>query len=363
MGKKNSTQKLTMAVEAQAKGHGNCPFTIISNLGIILWSSYQHQNGNLPSQSDLQFAAGSSQGKDHAAKAGPFGTMKGLRTNPTAIPDVSVNPRLAKILEKIAFRRELIVTLVNSKMKDYLESNEVPFYKPDLVGRIDSVARTGVNKDVSGLKFLILRDFLQLGYSVLSDVDLVYLRNPFDHLYRDCDVESMTDGHNNITAYGYDELFEEPSMGWAKTSHSIRNWLYNSGLFTLGLQSPPSSFWIVCLVGLLKEPEAWDQLVFNEEPFFPSHPGTVRKDANLIKTKPVTVHINYHPDKLARMKAVMEFYMDANLDALKPFPDGSECFFFHADGALNFCVIAVPFVIEVLLKKVRILDFKVGNCT
>ena len=64
-------------------------------------------------------AAGSSQGKDHAAKAGPFGTMKGLRTNPTAIPDVSVNPRLAKILEKIAVRRELIVTLVNSKMKDY----------------------------------------------------------------------------------------------------------------------------------------------------------------------------------------------------------------------------------------------------
>lgn len=103
-------------------------------------------------------AAGSSQGKDHAAKAGPFGTMKGLRTNPTVIPDVSVNPRLAKILEKIAVRRELIVTLVNSKMKDYLEvwftsiervailnylvvalddeianfceSNEVPFYKP-----------------------------------------------------------------------------------------------------------------------------------------------------------------------------------------------------------------------------------------
>ena len=55
MGKKNSTQKLTMAVQAQAKGHGNWPFTIISNLDIILWSSYQHQNGNLPSQSDLQF--------------------------------------------------------------------------------------------------------------------------------------------------------------------------------------------------------------------------------------------------------------------------------------------------------------------
>ena len=190
---------------------------------------------------------------------------------------------------------------------------------------------------------------MQLGYSVLlSDVDLVYLRNPFDHLYRDCDVESMTDGHNNITAYGYDELFEEPSMGWAKTSHSIRNWLHNSGLFYIRPTIPPIELLDRVFGQLLKEPEAWDQLVFNEEPFFPSHPGynglhaskrtmdfylflnskvlfrTVRKDANLIKTKPVTVHINYHPDKLARMKAVMEFYMDGNLDALKPFPDGSE---------------------------------------
>ena len=190
---------------------------------------------------------------------------------------------------------------------------------------------------------------MQLGYSVLlSDVDLVYLRNPFDHLYRDCDVESMTDGHNNITAYGYDELFEEPSMGWAKTSHSIRNWLHNSGLFYIRPTIPPIELLDRVFGQLLKEPEAWDKLLFNEELFFPSHPGynglhaskrtmdfylflnskvlfrTVRKDANLIKTKPVTVHINYHPDKLARMKAVMEFYMDGNLDALKPFPDGSE---------------------------------------
>ncbi|RVX12306.1 Arabinosyltransferase RRA2 [Vitis vinifera] len=305
MGKKNSTQKLTMAVQAQAKGHGNWPFTIISNLDIILWSSYQHQNGNLPSQSDLQFAAGSSQGKDDAAKAGPFGTMKGLRTNSTVIPDVSVNPRLAKILEKIAVRRELIVTLVNSKMKDYLE-----------------------------VWFTSIKRVAILNYLVVA-LD--------DEIANFCESNEMV-----IIAYGFDELFEEPSMGWAKTSHSIRNWLYNSGLFYIRPTIPSIELSDHVFGPPLKEPEAWDKLLFNEELFFPSHPGynglhaskrtmdfylflnskvlfrTVRKDANLIKTKPVTVHINYHPDKLARMKAVMEFYMDGNLDALKPFPDGSE---------------------------------------
>ena len=47
------------------------------------------------------------------------------------------------------------------------------------------------------------RRFLQLGYAVLlSDVDIVFLQNPFHHLVRDCDVESMSDGWDNATAYG-----------------------------------------------------------------------------------------------------------------------------------------------------------------
>ncbi|KAK1559726.1 hypothetical protein Q3G72_017715 [Acer saccharum] len=177
------------------------------------------------------------QGKDHARKqvlvlgeqqnAGPFGAVKGSRTNPTVISDESVNPRLAKVLEKVAVGREVIVALVNSNVKDTLEvwfnsikrvgilnylvvafdeeifkfcvSNDVPVYKRDPDEGIDSIARTGAggNHAVSGLKFHILREFLQLGYSVLlSDVDIVCFQNPFDHLYRDSDVEAMTDGHD-----------------------------------------------------------------------------------------------------------------------------------------------------------------------
>ncbi|XVE49394.1 hypothetical protein DITRI_Ditri01bG0079800 [Diplodiscus trichospermus] len=314
-------------------------------------------------------------GKRH--KAGPFGTVKGLRTNPAVIPDESVNPRLAEILEYIAVKRELIVSLANWNVKDTLEvwftsikrvgipnylvvalddkiaefceSNHVPVYKRDADVGIDSIGRTGTNHAVSGLKFRILREFLQLGYSVLlSDVDIVYLQNPFSYLYRDSDVESMTDGHDNMTAYGFDDVFDEPTMGWARYAHTMRIWVYNSGFFYIRPTIP--SFELLDRVAsrLAREPKSWDQAVFNEELFFPSHPGyeglhasrrtmdfylfmnskilfkTVRKDARLSKFKPVIIHVNYHPNKLERMKAVVEFYVNGNQDALKAFPDGSD---------------------------------------
>ncbi|KAK2435501.1 Nucleotide-diphospho-sugar transferase family protein [Trifolium repens] len=326
------------------------------------------------------------QGKDQAQKqflalgkqekAGPFGTVKGLRINPTVVPDDSVNPRLAKILEKVAVKREIIVALANSNVKEMLqvwftnikrvgisnylvvalddeiskfcESNQVPFYKRDPDDGIDTIGKQGGNHAVSGLKFRILREFLQLGYSVLlSDVDIVYLQNPFDHLYRDSDVESMSDGHNNMTAYGYNDVFDEPAMGWARYAHTMRIWVYNSGFFFIR-PTIPSIELLDRVAARLSKENAWDQAVFNEELYFPSHPGydglhaarrtmdiylfmnskilfkTVRNDANLSKLKPVIVHVNYHPDKLPRMKAVIEYYVNGKQDALKPFPDGSD---------------------------------------
>jgi len=327
------------------------------------------------------------QGKDNAQKqflvlgekhkAGPFGTVKGLRTNPTVIPDESVNPRLAKILEEVAIQKEIIVALANSNVKSMLEvwftsiknvgipnylvvalddhieefckSNDVPVYKRDPDKGIDSIAQTGGNHAVSGLKFRILREFLQLGYSVLlSDVDIVYLQNPFDYIYRDSDVESMTDGHNNMTAYGYNDVFDEPAMGWARYAHTMRIWVYNSGFFYIRPTLPSIELLDRVAGRLSRESNSWDQAVFNEELFFPSHPGydglhaakrtmdfylfmnskvlfkTVRKDAKLKKLKPVIVHVNYHPDKLPRMKAVVEFYVNGKQDALERFPDGSQ---------------------------------------
>lgn len=48
-----------------------------------------------------------------------------------------------------------------------------------------------------------LQEFLLLDYSVLlSDVDILTLKNPFEHLYRDEDVEALSDGFDPQTAYG-----------------------------------------------------------------------------------------------------------------------------------------------------------------
>ena len=64
-------------------------------------------------------------------------------------------------------------------------------------------AGNGDNHAVSAMKFRVLRKFLRLGYSVfLSDVDIVVLQNPFKFLTRDSDIEGMTDGFDNNTAYG-----------------------------------------------------------------------------------------------------------------------------------------------------------------
>ncbi|KAF8114364.1 hypothetical protein N665_0039s0123 [Sinapis alba] len=310
-------------------------------------------------------------------KAGSFGTVKSLRTNPTILPDESVNPRLAKILEDVAVDKEVIVALANSNVKamlevqiasvkrlgvrnylvvaldDYIESfcksNDVAYYKRDPDKDVDTVGKTGGNHAVSGLKFRVLREFLQLGYGVLlSDVDIVFLRNPFRHLYRDSDVESMSDGHSNMTAYGFNDVFDEPAMGWARYAHTMRIWVFNSGFFYLR-PTVPSIELLDRVADRLSKAQLWDQAVFNEELFYPSHPGytgmhaskrvmdmyefmnskvlfkTVRKNEELKKkVKPVIVHVNYHPDKLNRMQAVVEFYVNGKQDALDSFPDGSE---------------------------------------
>ena len=88
------------------------------------------------------------------------------------------------------------------------------------------VSRTGStdNHATSGLKFAILYEFISAGCSVLlSDVDVVWLQNPFTlpSLYRDADVEGMTDGWDDPTAYGYE---------W-EGARALRLSARNSGLF------------------------------------------------------------------------------------------------------------------------------------
>lgn len=51
---------------------------------------------------------------------------------------------------------------------------------------------------------------------LLSDVDVVTVQDPFKHLYRDSDVEGMSDGFDDNSAYGEIYGVDDPSMGWSR---------------------------------------------------------------------------------------------------------------------------------------------------
>lgn len=310
-----------------------------------------------------------------SVKAGPFGTVRSLRTNPSVQPVDFSDEKLSQLLARIAPDKELIVGIANNdvrdmvrvwfscikkagienylvialddKMAEFCQLNQVPFYRKDATIAAAQV-ETGANHAISGLKFNLLRELLVLGYSVLlSDVDVVFFQNPFLHLHRDCDVEAMSDGHTNATAYGYNDVSDDPKMGWARFAHTMRIWVFNSGFFYIR-PTIPSIELLDRVTMRLSTEKAWDQAVFNEELFFPSHPGyeglhaskramdyylfmnskvmftVVRKDASFDAFLPVVVHVNYHPNKYERMIALIDYYSKGKKDALKSFPDGSE---------------------------------------
>ncbi|GFH15326.1 glycosyltransferase, partial [Haematococcus lacustris] len=210
-------------------------------------------------------------------------------------------------------------------------------------------AGTGDNHAVSAMKFGILKRFVELGYAVLlSDVDISILQNPFDFLYRDSDVEGMTDGFDEPTAYGSIEGFDDPSMGWARFAQFYKHFNMNSGLFYLRANKRTLEL-LVRLETRLSKQKYWDQTAYNEEIFFLSH-GSYKSPQVSVRVmeidkfmnskrlfkdirhrpkssqppKPVTVHVNYHPDKHERMKAIFKYYNEGDEHALEPFPGGSE---------------------------------------
>ena len=127
------------------------------------------------------------------------------------------------------------------------------------------------NHGISSQKFHLLREFLLLGYSVfLSDVDVAWLQNPFLSIKRDSDIEGLSDGYDERTAYGYVDGIDDPSMGWARYAQTIRIFVLNSGLFymrasdrTVDLMDKISDH--------LANHKDWDQTVFNEKIWYPSH--------------------------------------------------------------------------------------------
>ncbi|XXG49390.1 hypothetical protein AAC387_Pa02g3591 [Persea americana] len=198
-----------------------------------------------------------------------------------------MNPRLARILEKVAVQKELIVVLANSNVEEMLE---IWLGSIQRVGLPNSLV---VALDNETENFCNQRKFMRTDETLMKELIPLGGLNPFDHLFRDSDVESMTDGHN-MTVYGQ--------------IHGIKQ-------YSIFFPSHPGYY------GLHASRRTMDYYLFmNSKVLF----KTVRKDADLSKFIPVIIHVNYHPDKLPKLKAIVEYFVDGNQDALDPFPDGSK---------------------------------------
>ncbi|MEW5310225.1 MAG: hypothetical protein WDW38_002042 [Sanguina aurantia] len=241
-----------------------------------------------------------------------------------------------------------VETKVGGSIQKWCDDNKVNSYLLSMAVA-KAQADTGENHAVSAMKFGILRRFVSLGYSVLlSDVDVCIFRNPFDNLYRDSDVEGMSDGFDERTAYGSIEGFDDPSMGWGRYAQYYKHFNMNSGFFYLRANERTLDL-LTRLDDRLTKTKYWDQTAYNEEIFFLSHGAykspqvsvrimelhrfmnskflfkDVRQRAPGARPEmPVIVHVNYHPDKHERMRGVIKFYLEGNEAALAAFPGGSE---------------------------------------
>jgi len=207
---------------------------------------------------------------------------------------------------------------------------------------------------ISTLKYGLLRQALLMGFAILVvDLDLLFFKDPFEHLYRDADVEASTDGFTQSWAGGQIQSVHDPKMGWGAGGLYIQHFTLNVGCAYFR----PTELAIELLrrvAAQLARASAWDQQVFNSEAFMLSHgsyngskvgvrvmhylewanskvffysarshffPGKpVRGPADL----PVMVHMNYHPDKHKRMLCVWARYAEGKANACDDMPPASK---------------------------------------
>ena len=196
------------------------------------------------------------------------------------------------------------------------------------------------NHAASAQKFHIIGKILRMGYHVfLSDTDVAWFQNPFASLDRDADVAAMTDGYTNETAYGAITGDDDPTMKWSRYSQAWRIHALNSGLFYVRSNERTIAL-MDSIHGHLQERNDWDQSVFNMYIQAPlGYPGktagvTLRvldyNDYMNSKTlfryargrrMPVALHLNYHPDKSARLAAAEQHFLRNDSKAFDALPE------------------------------------------
>ena len=269
---------------------------------------------------------------------------------------------LCDVLRKTAVNREVMVAVANSAapgLSAFLASVKKLNISNFMVVAIDqaladALKQQGVphyfkpnsaqgNHKVSAQKFSLLRSFVAVGCSVLlTDTDVVYVRNPLPFLYRDADVESMTDGWDADTAFGWLDPLDDVSMGAQsplRRGHTLRAAALNSGLWFVQATHPVLSLMTVMEHRMATE-DLWDQAGYNMELFLPTHDAHagarahvrvmsplcfvnskvlfrhIRFATELRDFAPVAIHVNYHADKENKMHLAVDRYLNKVQHAL-----------------------------------------------
>ena len=161
---------------------------------------------------------------------------------------------------RLANITNLVVVALDEPTDKFVKEQKAESYLRKLVARGGSTD----NHATSGLKFAVLKEFVAVGCSVLlSDVDVLWAQNPFTlpSLYRDSDVEGMSDGWDERTAFGY----RWRNDGGAAAS--LRLSARNSGLFFLSATEEVYRM-MVRLKGRMERESVWDQTAYNEEQWY-----------------------------------------------------------------------------------------------
>ena len=133
---------------------------------------------------------------------------------------------------------------------------------------------------------------LSLGIDLLLvDADTVLIQNPYPFLYRDMDVEAQSDGWDETSAWGYDHVVDDPTMGWSRYCHGTRMSTRDPGLALV--QATASAAVLASRVARrLASPDAAnatlfptgvspERAIFNQELWLPAHGEYISAGASL----------------------------------------------------------------------------------
>uniref|UniRef100_A0A7S2NNV6 Nucleotide-diphospho-sugar transferase domain-containing protein n=1 Tax=Haptolina brevifila TaxID=156173 RepID=A0A7S2NNV6_9EUKA len=205
---------------------------------------------------------------------------------------------------------------------------------------------------IASLRYKLIGLLLGWGFGVLNAAPpTVFLSSPWSYLYRDADIEAMSSGWDDGSAYGYNHVLDDPSMGFTRFCHGSRIVAYEPGFFfamptneaialTARMGLSMAQLPAAATVKAVREAE---REAFLHELWLPSHHeyasvGAILRVMNYLcfvnskvmfrqlrsatfATAPIAVQINYHStDAPARMSAVMERYLDLKPSTLQQLP-------------------------------------------